>query len=174
MPSKQSSKSETVMTPHSREIVQHTYLPHKLIMITDPAPCLPFAYIHYDSQHGRYIYIYFRASMSNQAEQDPIRGSLGSQSTDNAESHASTHESSESNIGDSLSSVATVAAAEDSKERVREVNLPQGNLRSKVRKRLQQAWHWKPKPARYDVDNPPDFSVSLNVLFAVVSRLIRS
>ncbi|KAL2120304.1 hypothetical protein VTJ04DRAFT_4330 [Mycothermus thermophilus] len=108
--------------------------------------------------------------MSNQAEQDLIRGSLGSQSTDNAESHASIHESSESNIVDSLSSVTTVAAAEDSKERVREVNLPQGNLRSKVRKRLQQAWHWKPKPARYDVDNPPVFSVSLNVLFAVLAN----
>lgn len=29
-------------------------------------------------------------------------------------------------------------------------------------------WNWKPKPAQYDPDNPPKFSLALNLLFAFV------
>ena len=29
-------------------------------------------------------------------------------------------------------------------------------------------WNWKPKPARYDVKNPPKFTIWLNLLFAFV------
>ncbi|KAL1844835.1 hypothetical protein VTK73DRAFT_1707 [Phialemonium thermophilum] len=31
---------------------------------------------------------------------------------------------------------------------------------------LRRIWEWKPKPARYDVDNPPHFTLSLNLLFS--------
>ncbi|KAK3389725.1 major facilitator superfamily domain-containing protein [Podospora didyma] len=30
---------------------------------------------------------------------------------------------------------------------------------------LQRAWRWKPKPARYDPENPPKFTVWMNMLF---------
>lgn len=34
--------------------------------------------------------------------------------------------------------------------------------------RLRRAWSWKPKPARYDPANPPEFTLWLNVLFGFV------
>jgi hypothetical protein len=34
---------------------------------------------------------------------------------------------------------------------------------------LRRAWEWKPKPARYDPDNPPKFTIWLNMLFGFVS-----
>lgn len=34
---------------------------------------------------------------------------------------------------------------------------------------LRTIWEWKPKPARYDPDDPPKFSLALNILFAFVS-----
>jgi hypothetical protein len=33
---------------------------------------------------------------------------------------------------------------------------------------FRQAWNWKPKPARYDPDNPPKFTIWLNLLFGFV------
>ena len=33
---------------------------------------------------------------------------------------------------------------------------------------LQRAWNWKPSPARYDPENPPKFTIWLNVLFGFV------
>ena len=33
-----------------------------------------------------------------------------------------------------------------------------------------QLWKWTPPPARYDPDNPPKFTVWINLLFAFVSR----
>ncbi len=38
--------------------------------------------------------------------------------------------------------------------------------------KLLRAWNWKPKPARYDPANPPEFTLWLNVLFGFVSRAI--
>ncbi|KAK3897602.1 major facilitator superfamily domain-containing protein [Staphylotrichum tortipilum] len=35
--------------------------------------------------------------------------------------------------------------------------------------RLRRAWNWKPKPARYDPANPPEFTLWLNVLFGFAS-----
>lgn len=32
-------------------------------------------------------------------------------------------------------------------------------------------WDWKPKPAQYDPENPPKFSLALNLLFAFVGIL---
>lgn len=37
------------------------------------------------------------------------------------------------------------------------------------RSALRRAWEWKPKPARYDPENPPKFTIWLNLLFAFVS-----
>ena len=34
---------------------------------------------------------------------------------------------------------------------------------------LRRAWEWKPKPARYDPENPPKFTIWLNMLFGFVS-----
>jgi hypothetical protein len=33
---------------------------------------------------------------------------------------------------------------------------------------IRQAWNWKPPPARYDADNPPKFTIWLNLLFGFV------
>ena len=33
----------------------------------------------------------------------------------------------------------------------------------------QHMWQWKPKSARYDPENPPKFTIYLNLLFAIVS-----
>ncbi len=35
---------------------------------------------------------------------------------------------------------------------------------------IYRTWKWIPKPARYDPDNPPKFTVWLNILFAFVSH----
>jgi hypothetical protein len=35
---------------------------------------------------------------------------------------------------------------------------------------LRRAWNWKPKPARYDPENPPKFTIWLNMLFGFVSH----
>jgi hypothetical protein len=35
---------------------------------------------------------------------------------------------------------------------------------------IRQIWEWKPKPARYDPKNPPEFTLFLNLLFGFVSR----
>ena len=35
---------------------------------------------------------------------------------------------------------------------------------------LRRAWDWKPKPARYDPENPPKFTIWLNMLFGFVSH----
>lgn len=35
---------------------------------------------------------------------------------------------------------------------------------------VRQLWKWTPPPARYDPDNPPKFTVWINLLFAFVSR----
>lgn len=35
---------------------------------------------------------------------------------------------------------------------------------------VHQLWKWTPPPARYDPDNPPKFTVWINLLFAFVSR----
>ncbi|OIW31632.1 MFS general substrate transporter [Coniochaeta ligniaria NRRL 30616] len=32
---------------------------------------------------------------------------------------------------------------------------------------IRQIWHWKPSATRYDPDNPPKFTVGLNILFAL-------
>ncbi|KAK4035036.1 major facilitator superfamily domain-containing protein [Parachaetomium inaequale] len=34
---------------------------------------------------------------------------------------------------------------------------------------FQRAWNWKPKPARYDPENPPKFTIWLNMLFGFAS-----
>lgn len=36
---------------------------------------------------------------------------------------------------------------------------------------VRRTWDWTPRPSRYDVNNPPEFTVWLNVLFAFVSNL---
>lgn len=33
---------------------------------------------------------------------------------------------------------------------------------------IYRLWNWKPKPARYDPENPPKFTIWLNVLFGFV------
>lgn len=35
---------------------------------------------------------------------------------------------------------------------------------------VRQLWKWTPPPARYDPDNPPKFTVWINLLFAFVSH----
>ncbi|KAK4249226.1 major facilitator superfamily domain-containing protein [Corynascus novoguineensis] len=35
--------------------------------------------------------------------------------------------------------------------------------------KLRRAWNWKPSPARYDPENPPKFTIWLNVLFGFAS-----
>ncbi|KAH6631480.1 major facilitator superfamily domain-containing protein [Chaetomium tenue] len=37
---------------------------------------------------------------------------------------------------------------------------------STKRSALRRAWEWKPKPARYDPENPPKFTIWLNMLFS--------
>jgi hypothetical protein len=34
---------------------------------------------------------------------------------------------------------------------------------------MRRIWHWKPSATRYDADDPPKFTVWLNILFALVS-----
>lgn len=34
---------------------------------------------------------------------------------------------------------------------------------------IRRLWHWKPGPARYDAENPPKFTLWLNILFGFVS-----
>jgi hypothetical protein len=34
---------------------------------------------------------------------------------------------------------------------------------------ISRLWSWKPKPARYDPENPPKFTIWLNILFGFVS-----
>lgn len=47
-----------------------------------------------------------------------------------------------------------------------EANEPQPPRLSLIRR----TWEWKPKPARYDLDDPPKFSLSLNLLFSFVGN----
>lgn len=35
---------------------------------------------------------------------------------------------------------------------------------------VRRLWNWKPRPARYDAENPPEFTIWLNMLFGFVSR----
>lgn len=37
---------------------------------------------------------------------------------------------------------------------------------------IRRAWNWIPPPARYDPENPPKFTIWLNVLFGFVSDTI--
>jgi hypothetical protein len=37
---------------------------------------------------------------------------------------------------------------------------------------IRRVYEWKPKPARYDPENPPKFTLSLNILFAFVSSFL--
>jgi len=52
-----------------------------------------------------------------------------------------------------------------------------GGRGAKTKRRMEiwkRIWNhplWTPKPARYDVDNPPEFTVWINILFAFVSIL---
>jgi hypothetical protein len=34
---------------------------------------------------------------------------------------------------------------------------------------VRRIWNWKPRPARYDPEDPPEFTVWLNILFGLVS-----
>ncbi|KAL1839919.1 hypothetical protein VTJ49DRAFT_1007 [Mycothermus thermophilus] len=122
--------------------------------------------------------------MSEKPEQDPRGASPGPQPIDDPEkdprqsgSETSRHESSvesdlarrESDIESDLSQASTATAHVEGRgeDGVEGADVTETTPQSRrIRASLRRAWRWKPKPARYDVDNPPEFTIWLNILFA--------
>lgn len=48
---------------------------------------------------------------------------------------------------------------------------PSSSRLQRYRASLHKAWKWQPRPARYDPENPPKFTLWLNIMFSFV-RLV--
>ncbi|KAK3338079.1 major facilitator superfamily domain-containing protein [Neurospora tetraspora] len=68
-----------------------------------------------------------------------------------------------------LGTVANAQSSGISLPQIAQVDDADGSAATPWKNRFQTLWHWKPKAARYDPDNPPEFTMWINILFGFAS-----
>lgn len=122
----------------------------------------------------RVIRRYQTMSRHQNGEQPTIRG--GPEATS---PHIPIHQSS-TNTNDNdhrlkppvLGTVANAQSSGISLPQIAQVDDADGSAATPWKNRFQTLWHWKPKAARYDPDNPPEFTMWINILFGFVSCVL--